>query len=190
MKEFGPEDALKLEKPTKSFLCPLEDSQGIEFEQFAIFNQESKTIFDTNDAPLEGQLEVDFRPEFEQHEGDKFRGVKYTLGEQVLRNELIQTKLIFSNNRNEPLQNFRMVEKHFLDEVELASYDFTYPFVLPNSTNCWESLYETPKLSVNQIERIVANPLCVSSDTFYFEGSKLVIHQKVRYTYVRNDKKE
>lgn len=187
MKEFGPEDALQLEKPTKSFLCPLEDGQGIDFEQFVISNEESKVIF-PNDA-TEGQLEIDLRPEFEGD--DKYRGIKYTLGEEVLlRNTLIQTKLIFSNNRNEPLQNFRMVEKHFLDEVELACYDFTYPFVLPNSTNCWESLYETPKLSGDEIERIVANPLCVSSDTFYFEGNKLVIHQKVRYTYVRNDKKE
>ena len=136
----------------------------------------------------EGKLEVDFQPELEQ--ADKYRGIKYTLEEEVLRIPLIQTKLIFSNNRNEPLQNFRMVEKYFLNEVELASYDFTYPFVLPNSTNCWESLYETPKLSEHDIESILQNPLCICSDTFYFEGSQLLIHQKVRYTYVRNDKKD
>lgn len=107
-----------------------------------------------------------------------------------------------------PVQNFRMIERHYFKGRLLRSYDFTFGFVIPGSTNSWEALYETPNMTeevrksdtgicrqceagitrgqlapVQEIEDFVASPYEHHSDTFYFVGGELIMHNKALFSY-------
>ena len=83
----------------------------------------------------------------------------------------------------------------------LKSFDFTLGFCMPNSRNTWEVIYTLPPVwiltclfivdSTNidiQLEPdterlIVENPFDAKSDSFYFVGNKMVMHNKAEYRY-------
>lgn len=48
---------------------------------------------------------------------------------------------------SEPVPNFRMIERHYFRDRLIQSFDFTFGFCIPNSTNSWEAIYHMPKLS-------------------------------------------
>lgn len=52
---------------------------------------------------------------------------------------------MFSNGP-EPLEGFRMIERHYFRDVLIKSFDFDFGFVIPNTTNTWESVYTMPTL--------------------------------------------
>ena len=97
---------------------------------------------------------------------------------------LFAKSLTFENGEK-PLQDFRMIERHYLGNKLVKTYDFKFAFVIPFSVNTWDSVYETPSFSQQQIDRIVDNPYESKSDTFYFVGEELVMHHKVSYAYTR-----
>jgi GMP-PDE, delta subunit. len=76
-----------------------------------------------------------------------------------------------------------LIERHYFRDKLIKSYDFNFGFVIPNSTNTWDTVYETPSLSRQMINDIVKNPFQMKSDTFYFVDDKLIIHNKVSYEY-------
>jgi hypothetical protein len=49
----------------------------------------------------------------------------------------------------------------------------------------WESTLEVPLIEDDLLARIVASPFKVESDSFYFVGEKLVMHNKARYRCAR-----
>ena len=38
----------------------------------------------------------------------------------------------------QPVKDFRMIERHFFKDKLVKSYDFASPFCMPNTTNTWE----------------------------------------------------
>jgi hypothetical protein len=42
----------------------------------------------------------------------------------------------------EPIENFRMIERHYFRDILIKSFDFNFGFCIPNSTNTWEAIYE------------------------------------------------
>ena len=48
---------------------------------------------------------------------------------------------------NRPLNNFRMIERHYFRDTLLKSFDFDFGFCIPNSRNTCEHIYEFPQLS-------------------------------------------
>lgn len=48
---------------------------------------------------------------------------------------------------NRPLNNFRMIERHYFRDHLLKSFDFDFGFCIPNSRNTCEHIYEFPQLS-------------------------------------------
>lgn len=48
---------------------------------------------------------------------------------------------------NRPLNNFRMIERHYFRHHLLKSFDFDFGFCIPNSQNTCEHIYEFPQLS-------------------------------------------
>ena len=46
-----------------------------------------------------------------------------------------------------PVTNFRMIERHFFQDKLLKSFDFLFGFCIPNSKNTCEHIYEFPSLS-------------------------------------------
>lgn len=79
-----------------------------------------------------------------------------------------------------------MIERHYFHDELIKSYDFKFGFVIPNSTNTWDSVYDIPPLPQSLTEAIIQNPYACKSDTFYYVGEEMVMHHKVSYKYTQN----
>lgn len=86
-----------------------------------------------------------------------------------------------------PLQSFRMIERHYFRDELIKSYDFNFGFVIPNSTNTWDAVYQIPALPPSLIDAMIKHPYECKSDSFYFVGDELVMHHKVSYKYAAKD---
>lgn len=131
----------------------------------------------------EGQMEIDY--DF-YDDDDCNRAIKYTFSEDVLRLPLVATSLTFKVG-SAPLPNFRMIERHYFRNELVKSYDFSFGFCIPGSVNTWEAIYDVPPLKDELIAEMIAHPYETRSDTFYFVGNELVMHNKARYRFVRDD---
>ena len=54
-------------------------------------------------------------------------------------------RLVFSVGPQE-VRDFRMIERHYFGNQLIKSYDFTFGFCIPGSTNTWEAVYAMPPL--------------------------------------------
>jgi hypothetical protein len=89
---IGPKDVLKLNKPTKGFLCSMSSNEhNIEFLNFVIRDDASKrVIFEVgNGVPKVGSMEVDCD---NFNDSDCFRAIKYTFSADVLRLPVVSTR--------------------------------------------------------------------------------------------------
>jgi len=115
-----------------------------------------------------------------------YRQIKYDFSEDVLKLPTIQTSLVFSVGGQE-LEEFRMIERHYFRDQLVKSYDFTFGFVIPNSTNTWDAVYSLPPMDDQLIQDMVDNPFDSTSDSFYFVGDELVMHNKAKYKYNKEE---
>ncbi|GAA55653.1 protein unc-119 homolog B-A [Clonorchis sinensis] len=58
----------------------------------------------------------------------------------------LTSRVEFSVGDN-PIEEFRMIENHYFRKKLLKSFDFNFGFIIPNSSNTVEHIYELPKLS-------------------------------------------
>lgn len=182
----SPEDVLKLNKPTKGFLCSISsNTHNIEFNKFVVRDDASqRVIFEVgNGVPMVGSMEVDC-DNFD--DSDCFRAIKYTFSADVLRLPVVSTSLTF-NVGEKPVPNFRMIERHYFQNQLVKSYDFSFGFCIPGSTNSWDAIYDLPPINEDIIQKMIANPYETQSDSFYFVGDELIMHNKARYQYVKED---
>merc|ERR1712166_1514133 len=63
----------------------------------------------------------------------------------------------------------------------------TFGFCIPGSTNTWDAVYAVPPLNEDLIEEMIANPYKYQSDSFYFVGDKMIMHNKAEYEILRED---
>ena len=82
----------------------------------------------------------------------------------------------------EPVNKFRMIERHFFRDQHLKTFDFDFGFCIPNSVNSCEHIYEFPRLDEVTINLMIDNPFETRSDSFYFVDDKLVMHNKADYS--------
>ncbi|KAF0728741.1 hypothetical protein Ae201684_013485 [Aphanomyces euteiches] len=97
------------------------------------------------------------------------------------------TSLEFSVGPKE-VHGFRMIERHYFRDELVKSYDFTFGFCIPSSTNTWDAVYSVPSLDEDLIQDMVANPYATVSDSFYFVGDELIMHNKAEYKYIVEDR--
>eukprot|EP00971_Amphidinium_carterae_P234199 4647166-Amphidinium_carterae.1 len=89
---------------------------------------------------------------------------------------------------DQPLHNFRMIERHYFRNQLIRSYDFSLPFVIPGTKNTWEVhtthmsvgsyaarmfglcevIYTMPELTQEWKDAVIAAPWETRSDSFYF----------------------
>ena len=152
---------------------------------FLISDYETKnTIFEVGkDVPPIG-MEVDV--DYSNMDENSFRKIKYTFSEDVLRLPLIGTSLVFSVG-DKPVEDFRMIERHYFRNRLVKSYDFAFGFCIPGSTNTWDTVYSLPPLEDDLISDMIASPYETTSDSFYFVGNELVMHNKASYRYLAED---
>jgi len=82
-----------------------------------------------------------------------------------------------------PINKLAMVERHYFRGKVIRSYDFQFGFVIPNSNNSWEFIYDLPELSEDEMKEIIEAPWEVKSDSFFFADGKLIIHNRAIYNY-------
>ena len=170
-----PAEALKYKKPTEKFLCPVDANvYGITFGRFIIRNPM------TNDTLLD--IQPDEGAPVEPITNDDMRTIKYSFPKDFLKLQQVGTSVEIKVGPKE-VKNFRMIERHYFGDRLLRSYDFTFGFCIPNSTNTWEVIYTVPELKEAEIMEMVNNPFLTKSDSFYFVGDQLIMHHKAEYEY-------
>ena len=98
------------------------------------------------------------------------------------RLSLVNARLMFKVG-GAPVQGLKMIERHYFRDRLLRSYEFDFGFCMPDSTNSWDAEYDMPKLSEKEIADLVATPLGHRSDSFYFVGDRLIMHNKAAFSY-------
>jgi len=51
---------------------------------------------------------------------------------------------------SEEIKNFRMIERHYFKDKLLKSFDFDFGFIMPDSENTVEHIYEFPSLTESE----------------------------------------
>mmetsp|Transcript_1348 Transcript_1348/g.4062 ORF Transcript_1348/g.4062 Transcript_1348/m.4062 type:complete len:189 (+) Transcript_1348:93-659(+) len=180
MADVSPDYVNQLVGPTEAFMCPLSANvYKIDFVAFKIRAVEEGTehlLFDVRKEPEEQGVLLDDSID------DSVRSIRYHFGPAFLDFQTIGTCLEFTVG-DQPLHNFRMIERHYFRDQLIRSYDFSMPFVIPNTTNTWEVIYSVPELDPAIKEGIISCPWETRSDSFYFVNDRLVMHNKAEYNY-------
>ncbi|KAM6985854.1 protein unc-119 homolog B [Aplochiton taeniatus] len=174
-----PEDVLGLQKITENYLCgPDENVYSIDFTRFKIRDMETATVL----------FEITKPPNTDKDGGKKDidpnagRFVRYQFTPAFLRLRQVGATVEFTVG-DKPIENFRMIERHYFREKLLKSFDFEFGFCMPSSKNTCEHIYEFPPLSEEIMREMILHPYETQSDSFYFVDNKLVMHNKADYSY-------
>ena len=109
--------------------------------------------------------------------------IQYQFPKSLLDAKVIDTKIVFAVGPK-PLNNFRMIERHYFRNTLLRSYDFSFGFCIPNTVNSLDASYEVPAIDDGTKKLMIENPGETVSDSFYFIDDKLVLHNKATYCYI------
>ena len=71
------------------------------------------------------------------------RVVRYHLGPQFLKLRNVGLTLNFGIGEKE-VKNMQMIEKHFFRGKVIREYSFNFGFIIPNSSNTWDFVYDMP----------------------------------------------
>eukprot|EP00929_Paragymnodinium_shiwhaense_P055149 TRINITY_DN2765_c0_g2_i1.p2 TRINITY_DN2765_c0_g2~~TRINITY_DN2765_c0_g2_i1.p2 ORF type:complete len:198 (-),score=40.59 TRINITY_DN2765_c0_g2_i1:227-820(-) len=171
-----PDFVNSLTEPCEGFLCPLSANKyQINFTKFkirAVEDGSEQILFEV------GKGDGPYVPPTD----DTDRFIQYHFGPAFLDFKTIGTTLEF-NVGDQPLHNFRMIERHYFGNQLIRSYDFELPFVIPGTTNTWEVIYVMPELNEEWKAALMNNPWATRSDSFYFVDGELVMHNKAEYNY-------
>ena len=85
------------------------------------------------------------------------------------------------------MKNMIMLERHYFRGKCIRSFEFDFNFVMPDTENSIEFIYDLPNFSPEEKAEIVASPWEVKSDTFFFAENKLIIHNRAEYNYAPLD---
>ncbi|KAL2092473.1 hypothetical protein ACEWY4_012271 [Coilia grayii] len=181
-KDITPDGVLGLRSVTRDYLCKPEDNlYNIDFIRFKIRDLETNTVlFEIAKPPnCDLQDEDDENGDVDSTAG---RFVRYQFTPAFLRLRTVGATVEFTVGER-PVQNFRMIERHYFQDRLLKSFDFDFGFCIPNSRNTCEHIYEFPQLPEDMIRQMVEHPYETRSDSFYFVDNKLIMHNKADYAY-------
>lgn len=97
---------------------------------------------------LECDSNLDVEPDSEESNCDDAntgRFVRYQFTPQFLKLKTVGATIEFLVG-SKPVNNFRMIERHFFRDRLLKTFDFQFGFCIPNSKNTCEHIYEFPTL--------------------------------------------
>ncbi|KAH3889893.1 protein unc-119 homolog B-like [Dreissena polymorpha] len=177
-----PDDVLRLKCSTEGYLCPPEANiYGIDFTRFKLRDMDSQTVlFEVAKPPvIEGSEEYGDGDDVDPNAG---RFVRYQFTPQFLKLKTVGATVEFVVG-DQPVNKFRMIEKHFFKDKLLKCFDFEFGFCIPHSRNTVEHIYEFPQLDSAEIQEMVDRPYETRSDSFYFVEDKLIMHNKADYAY-------
>mmetsp|Transcript_53 Transcript_53/g.66 ORF Transcript_53/g.66 Transcript_53/m.66 type:complete len:179 (+) Transcript_53:133-669(+) len=174
--EVTPDYVTQLSAPTEGFLCPLSANvYGIDFINFKI-----RAVDEGSERLLFEVCKEEGLPADDADDSARF--IRYHFGPGFLDFRTIGTTLEFVVG-DQPLHNFRMIERHYFRNQLIRSYDFELPFVIPGTKNTWEVIYTMPELTQEWKNAVISAPWETRSDSFYFVDGKLVMHNRAEYNY-------
>jgi hypothetical protein len=173
-----PEDVLKLTKTTSTYLCkPEANVYEIDFTYFKIRDMDSNSVLFEIAKPTDASEEGG--QEFDVNAG---RFVRYQFTPAFLKLAVVGATVEF-NVGAKPVENFRMIEKHYFKDKLLKTFDFDFGFCIPFSRNTCEHIYEFPKITDELTQEMIDHPFETTSDSFYFVDNVLIMHNKAEYAY-------
>ena len=205
MSEITPDVVRNYKEFTPKFLCGLDANiYNIQFKRFKIRDMESDfVLFDVGDnsdinnkeeekdkdeakkeeeEKAKKELEEKIRKEEEEDIYKSPRMIRYHLGPDFLDLKNLGSSLTFSVG-DKPVKDFLMIERHYFNDKLIKSFEFKFDFCIPNSVNTWESIYTIPEIDPEVKKRMIDEPWHTRSDSFYFVGDKLIMHNKAIYNY-------
>ena len=108
--------------------------------------------------------------------------IRYHLGPDFFDLKNLGSSLTFSVG-DKPVKDFLMIERNYFNGALIKSFEFKFDFCIPNSVNTWESIYTIPEIDPEVKKKMIAEPWHTKSDSFYFVGDKLIMHNKAIYNY-------
>ena len=178
---------------TPKFLCGLSSNiYNIKFKRFKVRDIETDfVLFDVSDDSDEGN-DKENMPEELKDENLKIiedediykspRMIRYHLGPDFLDLKNLGSSLTFSVG-DKPVKDFLMIERHYFNEILIKSFEFKFDFCIPNSVNTWEYIYTVPEIDPKLKQQMIDEPWHTRSDSFYFVGEELIMHNKAIYNY-------
>ncbi|XP_039152966.1 protein unc-119 homolog [Drosophila simulans] len=190
-----PDEVLHLTKITDDYLCSANANVfEIDFTRFKIRDLESGAVlFEIAKPPSEQYPEGLSVDENVLAAAEKLtledtadpnagRYVRYQFTPAFLNLKTVGATVEFTVG-SQPLNNFRMIERHFFRDRLLKTFDFEFGFCFPFSKNTVEHIYEFPNLPPDLVAEMISSPFETRSDSFYFVGNRLVMHNKADYAY-------
>ncbi|XP_023327596.1 retinal rod rhodopsin-sensitive cGMP 3',5'-cyclic phosphodiesterase subunit delta [Eurytemora carolleeae] len=99
---------------------------------------------------------------------------------KILKCRAVSRELNFSSI--EPMEKFRLEQKVLFKGRCLEEWNFEFGFVIPESTNTWQSLIEAAPESQMMPAKVLNGNVVI--ETQFFNGDLLVSTSKVRLFYV------
>jgi len=172
-------DVMGLQQASTKFLVkPSANVFGIDFVAFKLRDMDHNMELFSVEKP-EGVPTEKPNDDYEDKTG---RHVDYTFSSKFLELQNVGATVTFEVG-DEPVKDFQMIERHFFKDKLLKSFDFSFGFCIPGSTNTCEHIYEFPTLSQKEITEMINAPGESKSDSFYFVDGKLIMHNRAMYTY-------
>lgn len=184
-KIITPEDILRLAKAADGYLCtPEANVFDIDFTRFKIRDLESGAVLFEIAKPSGQELEDSGDKTLDEDASDPNAGrfVRYQFTPQFLKLKTVGATVEFTVGAR-PVNNFRMIEKHYFRDRLLKTFDFEFGFCIPFSRNTCEHIYEFPTLPDDLIAEMIDAPFETRSDSFYFVDDCLIMHNKADYAY-------
>ena len=117
---------------------------------------------------------------------DEMRHIKYHFSSDFLKSKMLSSSLVFKVG-DLPVKDLLIIDHFFFKNKIIKSFQFKFPFCIPNSVNEWEYVYEFPELDSAIISQMIEEPGSTHSETFFFAGEELVLHNKADYDFTKND---
>ncbi len=111
------------------------------------------------------------------------RTIKYQFDENFLNYKTLSLKLVINVISEEPIENLTLIERFYFKDRLIRNFEFKFPFCLPKSQNECEFIYDVPALTDEEKKEMIEYPWEAQSDSFFFVGERLIIHNKAAYSY-------
>ena len=175
-------------RASDKLFCRLQDNDLITFGHYSLRDYETGCVLvDVPEAMQEYAHQAALREEKAGRASLDTRVIKYRLGPEFLRLKTVGLKLEFSVAGEQPIKDLTLVERHYFNDRLLRSFEFKFPFCMPESKNNCEFIYDMPQLTEEEREEMIAKPWETRSDSFFFVGDRLIIHNKAAYSYEPKD---
>ncbi|XP_022222831.2 protein unc-119 homolog [Drosophila obscura] len=193
--KVSPEEVLHLTKITDDYLCSANANVfEIDFTRFKIRDLESGAVLfeiakppseqfpdglSVEETMLAAAEELSLDDTADPNAG---RYVRYQFTPAFLNLKTVGATVEFTVG-SQPVNNFRMIERHFFRDRLLKTFDFEFGYCIPYSKNTCEHIYEFPNLPPDLVAEMISSPFETRSDSFYFVENRLVMHNKADYAY-------